>query len=146
MPDSRANDKPLYLFGPLCLSSDFWLRGLLRVPPGGAADSEFSLNWENPPEADSWQQQRVASDPKALAGNGDGNVWLSVGRLSNDYYLRFTDGPGFRVSPDAARLECLAAPGTPEEVVRHRLYHTVLPFVLSLRGFLTLHGASGPNR
>jgi hypothetical protein len=142
MPERDLNVTRQYLFGPLCLRSDFALPGLLPAPDERSSTTAFVLHWETPPDADSLQQQRFSS----LDGDsGDGeerHAWLSVGRLGSDFYLRFTDGTGFRVSPDAGRLDCFAAPGTSEWIVRHRLYHTVLPFALSLSGFLTLHGAA----
>jgi len=72
----------------------------------------------------------------------DGPLWLGLGRLGQEYLLRFPDLADFFVSSDGSAVRCQPVPGIPLETIRHLLLDQVIPLVLSQRGRLVLHASA----
>jgi len=76
-----------------------------------------------------------------IGENGE-EVWLRFARTSDGYLLRFPSCGDFLISADAAKIQCLPLPGTPEVTVRHLLLDQVIPLVLSRRERIVLHSSA----
>lgn len=72
----------------------------------------------------------------------DGEIWLSVAVLGEDYLLRFPDQGDFLISRDGKEIQCCPLPGTQESTVRHLFLDQVVPLVLSRRESLVLHASA----
>ena len=69
-------------------------------------------------------------------------TWLSFGRVSGGYLLRFPDLADFEISSTGDRVRCRAIDGLPASTFRHLLLDQVLPLALSQSGNLVLHASA----
>lgn len=69
-------------------------------------------------------------------------VWLSLGRHSAGYLLRFHDLADFVLSADGTRIDCYPERATPLETIRHLLLDQVLPLLLSRMGHWAVHASA----
>ena len=68
-------------------------------------------------------------------------TWLSFGRTSDGYLLRFPELADFAVTPRARRIECRPVRRLPSATLRHLLLDQVLPLALSADR-LVLHASA----
>jgi hypothetical protein len=66
-------------------------------------------------------------------------VWLSLGKEENEYYLKFPDIADFYFSPENKTIDCYGQPDISIETIRHLLLNVVMPLVLTYRGKYFLH-------
>jgi hypothetical protein len=95
---------------------------------GGLSDA--AVRW--------FHEWRVASGPRGSRRRS----WLSFGRRSEGYLLRFHELADFEVSAAGDRVVCRPARGLARTTLRHLLLDQVLPLVFSQSGRLVLHASA----
>ena len=70
-----------------------------------------------------------------------GKLWLSIGRCTGAYVLRFPDHADFTITTNP-NLIVIRPADVPQETLRHLLIDQVLPLALSLQGRLILHASA----
>lgn len=74
--------------------------------------------------------------------NSDGEIWYSVGRIDDAYFLRFEKSGDFIIHPNSNSIECRPNPGVDDDTLMHLLLNQVLPRLLVQQGNTILHAGA----
>lgn len=68
-----------------------------------------------------------------------GNISISVGRVEDDYLLRFPNVAEFLIDIDSNVIQCFFDPDTSPDTIQHLLVDQVVPRILGQQGQLVVH-------
>jgi len=88
------------------------------------------------------EQVAVGAAPFHTAYLPDGEPWVEIYRLREDYLLRFPRLADFRVSSCGRDVECWPVPGIPAGTIDHIFLNQVYPLMLSRQRELVFHASA----
>ena len=72
----------------------------------------------------------------------DGKIWLSFGKLTFGYLLRFPNIADFRITNDGRKIFCYAALNTAPATIRHLFLDIVIPLLFNQLGRVVIHAGA----
>ncbi len=72
----------------------------------------------------------------------DGEIWLSFGKLTSGYLLRFPNIADFRITNEGRKIFCYAILNTPPETIRHLFLDIVIPLLFNQLGRVVMHAGA----
>ena len=116
-------------YGDISMSADFALPELESCISGSTPDLTVHSTGGDHLSPAAWAHQWLS----------DGDVALSVARITDGYVVSFDDGRSFTFDPDARTVNC---PQPIDAAVRHQLLDQVLPRVLEHLGHMMVHASA----
>jgi hypothetical protein len=115
--------------------------------------SELELDLPNDPEARPRHRITLRAAPAPLFDDpgawavvrhrrSEPDPWLSVAHVDGAHLLRAHGTADFRISPDLSELSCAVLPTVPDEIFLHALVDGVLPQLVGLLGYVSLHASA----